>query len=168
MIIALIVSCEDAEMFVEPEGNDYEVGSTIHEKPSDDQVFLVVEKDPSFPGGMKAYNKYLLTNLKYPQEARAKGIEGNVYISFIVDTDGSLSDFELLKNPGGGLGAEALRVYMDGPNWVPGMQRNQAVKTRLTARVAFRLDDENLKSIHVQEPNKEEEEILVFETEGNN
>ncbi|MBO3700608.1 energy transducer TonB [Roseivirga sp. E12] len=166
VLIAFAVSCGDAEMFVEPEGSDYEVGSVIHEKPSDDKVFLVVEQDPTFPGGMKAYSKFLGENLNYPQEAKQKGIEGNVYITFVVGTDGSLSDFELLRNPGGGLGEEALRVYMDGPNWVPGMQKNQVVKTRMTARVAFRLDDENMRSITMEEP--KEEEVLIFETEVNN
>lgn len=168
LILAIIISCEDAEMFVEPEGNAFEVGSTIHEKPSNDDVFVVVDQDPSFPGGMKAYNKYLLKHIKYPQEAKDKGIEGNVYMTFIVETDGSLSDFKLLRNPGGGLGAEAIRVYLDGPNWIPGMQTNRPVRTRLTARVAFRINDKNLSVIQIQEPKKEIEEVLVFETSENN
>ncbi|OEK01422.1 hypothetical protein BFP97_07765 [Roseivirga sp. 4D4] len=176
LAIVIIVSCEDAEMFVEPEGSDYEVGSTIHEKPADDKVFLVVEQDPTFPGGLKAYRKFLGENLIYPQEAKEKGIEGNVYMTFIVETDGSLSDFKLLRNPGGGLGEEALRVYMDGPNWVPGTQKNQAVRTRLTARVAFRMNDKNLSVIQIQEPKKVDEVIvyeqkdkaIIYETEENN
>ena len=87
-------------------------------------------------------------------------------MTFVVDTDGSLSDFELLRNPGGGLGEEALRVYMEGPNWTPGMQRNQLVKTRLTARVAFRLGEHTGSTLTIEEP-KEVEEI-IFEEKTNN
>lgn len=166
LFIALVISCGDAEMFVEPEGSDYEVGAVISEKSSNDKVFLVVEQDPTFPGGMKAYRKFLGKNLNYPAEAKEKQIEGNVYITFIVDTDGSLTDFELLRNPGGGLGEEALRVYMEGPKWIPGMQRNQAVKTKLTARVAFKLDEHDVTSIATQEP-KEVEEIVFLDEEKN-
>lgn len=161
LFIALVISCGDAEMFVEPEGSDYEVGAVISEKSSNDKVFLNVEQDPTFPGGREAYGKFLGKNLNYPQEAKEKGIEGNVYMTFVVDTDGSLSDFELLRNPGGGLGEEALRVYMEGPNWIPGMQKKQPVKTRLTARVAFRLGDHPGSTLTIEEPKKVEEIVFL-------
>ncbi|MFT7149906.1 MAG: TonB family protein [Nonlabens sp.] len=166
LIVAITASCADAEMYVEPEGSDFEVKGVIAEESSNKTVFLVVEQDPTFPGGREAYRKFLGENIIYPQEAKEKGIEGNVYMTFVVDTDGSLSDFELLRNPGGGLGEEALRVYMEGPNWTPGMQRNQLVKTRLTARVAFRLGEHTGSTLTIEEP-KEVEEI-VFEEKTNN
>lgn len=147
-MIAVVVSCGDAEMFVEPEGSDFEVKGVIAEEPSSDKIFLVVEKDPTFPGGREAYKKFLDENLVYPEEAKLNGIEGNVYLTFVVDTDGSLYDFKVIKGPDSGLREEALRVFMAGPNWIPGMQREQAVKTKITVRVAFRLDEHTGSSLN--------------------
>lgn len=167
LIIAFVVSCGDEDMYVKPNGDDIQTAAVISEESSSsDEVFLVVEENASFPGGMNAYNKYLLKNLNYPKEAKDKGIEGNVFISFIVDKDGSLSDFEVVRGPGGGLAEEALRVYMESPNWTPGKQRGKAVKTRMQARVSFRLDEHNAASISNE--GQEEVEELVFETDGNN
>ena len=82
LIVAITVSCADAEMYVEPEGSDFEVKGVIAEESSDETVFLVVEQDPTFPGGREAYKKFLGENIIYPQEAKEKGIEGNVYYDF--------------------------------------------------------------------------------------
>ncbi len=158
LIISFALSCGDAEMFIEPEGSDYEVSEIVEEVSSNDAVFLVMEESPTFPGGKEAYNQFLSKNLEYPKEALANGVEGNVYISFIVNKDGSLSDFEVLRSPGSGLAEAALLTYMEGPNWNPGKQKNQIVKSRVTARVAFSLDKAT-----ATDSNSEEVEVIVFE-----
>lgn len=143
-LLAFFVSCGDEDLYVAPDGEDLQAVA-IEEIPdseaSSSDIFLVVEDMPEFPGGQKAYNRFLLSNLKYPKQARDMGVEGNVYLSFVVDTDGTLSDFELLRGIGAGCDEEALRVYMESPNWTPGKQRGVAVKTKMQARVSFKLSN---------------------------
>ena len=83
--------------------------------------------------------KYLVKHLKYPTLASANGIEGMVVLSFIVEKDGSLTDIEILKDPGGGLGREAIRVVSQMPNWKPGKQRGRAVRVQFRLPVRFAL-----------------------------
>lgn len=141
-LLIFMVSCGDEDLYVAPDGQDLQA-VLIEEIPdseaSSSDLYMAVEDMPEFPGGQKAYNKYLLSNLKYPKQARDLGVEGNVFLSFTVNTDGSLSDFELLRGIGGGCDEEALRVYMESPDWTPGKQRGVAVKTKVQAKVAFKL-----------------------------
>ncbi len=114
----------------------------FEEEPEDeeaDKVFLVVEEDATFPGGMGQWNKFLKKNLKYPRQAKRMGIEGNVYLSFIVSKDGSISDITVSRGIGGGCDEEAVRVLKSSPRWKPGKQRGQAVIQRMNLRVVFRL-----------------------------
>ena len=116
-LVMICASCED-DLATRPDGSDLQAAEVIVDldvetDPSEDQVFLVVEEQPSFPGGMKAYTKYLGENLNYPAEAKAKGIEGKVFVTFIVNKDGSLSDHQLLRCIGYDCDEEALRVFME-------------------------------------------------------
>lgn len=104
-----------------------------------DKVFLVVEEDAAFPGGQGAWNKFLRKNLKYPKQAKRMGIEGNVYLSFIVDRTGTISDIQVIREVGGGCDEEAVRVLKASPKWTPGKQRGKAVIQRMTLRIVFRL-----------------------------
>lgn len=109
------------------------------EEESADKVFLIVEEDATFPGGMSQWNKFLKKNLKYPRQAKRMGIEGNVYLSFIVGRDGSISDISVTRSIGGGCDEEALRVLKKSPKWKPGKQRGKPVIQRMNLRVVFRL-----------------------------
>ncbi|HMO32788.1 MAG TPA: energy transducer TonB [Lacibacter sp.] len=105
--------------------------------PAKAEIFTNVEKYPEFPGGADALSRYLSNNLRYPQEALEDGISGIVYIEFIVDTDGGISEVKIIKDIGGGCGREALRVVRRMPNWVPGEQGGLKVKVRYTLPVRF-------------------------------
>src|SRR5690554_385490 len=104
-----------------------------------DQIFDVVETMPTPPGGMEGWNKYLSNNLKYPTQARRMGIEGTVYVVFVVNTDGSIQDVEILRGIGGGCDEEAMRVVKSAPNWEPGKQRGKAVRVKMRLPIRFKL-----------------------------
>ncbi len=104
-----------------------------------DEIFDVVENAPNPPGGMEGWNKYLSNNLKYPTQARRMGIEGTVYVVFVVNTDGSIQDVEILRGIGGGCDEEALRVVKNAPKWEPGKQRGRPVRVRMRLPIRFKL-----------------------------
>jgi len=104
-----------------------------------DEIFDVVETMPTPPGGMEGWNKYLSNNLKYPTQARRMGIEGTVYVVFVVNTDGSIQDVEILRGIGGGCDEEAMRVVKSAPNWEPGKQRGKAVRVKMRLPIRFKL-----------------------------
>lgn len=104
-----------------------------------EEVFMIVENMPEFPGGNAELMKYLATNIKYPTEAKLKGEQGRVVVSFIVGKDGKLRDFEVKRSVSTTLDAEAIRVCKTMPAWKPGTQRGQAVDCRFTLPVSFSL-----------------------------
>jgi TonB family protein len=103
-------------------------------------VYDEVETLPIPSGGMAGWSSYLSANLGYPTTARRKGIEGIVLVAFIVNTDGTVSDFELLRGIGGGCDEEAIRIVKNSPKWTPGMQGGQAVRTRMRLPINFTLN----------------------------
>ena len=105
----------------------------------DDYVCVLVENDPSFPGGMEAMYKFLAENIKYPQEAKDKNITGKVYVTFVVEADGSISNPRLLRDIGGGCGQEAIRVVNLMPRWNPGKEKGQPVRVQFNLPVSFSL-----------------------------
>lgn len=104
-----------------------------------DQIFDVVETQPSPPGGMSGWNKYLSDNLKYPTQARRMGIEGTVIVVFVINTDGSIQDVDVLRGIGGGCDEEAVKVVKEAPKWEPGKQRGRPVRTRMRLPIRFKL-----------------------------
>ena len=102
-------------------------------------VFMNVQEMPSFPGGDAARKKYLARNLRYPNQAAEDGIQGTVYVSFVVKTNGSLSDIKIIKGIGGGCDQEALRVVKRMPAWNPGYQNGRKVAVLFNMPVYFRL-----------------------------
>ncbi len=109
------------------------------EEEEDVQIFTVVENDPEFPGGMEALYKFLRDNIKYPQLARDNNITGRVYVTFVVEKDGSIANPRILKDIGGGCGQEAIRVVKSMPKWTPGKQRGKAVRVQFNLPVSFNL-----------------------------
>ena len=105
-----------------------------------DEIFDVVETMPTPVGGMEAWNKYLSNNLKYPTQARRMGIEGTVFVVFVVNTDGSIQDVEILRGIGGGADEEAVRVVRAAPNWEPGKQRGKPVRVKMRLPIRFKLN----------------------------
>ena len=105
----------------------------------EEEVFLVVEEDPEYPGGMDELYKFVGKNLQYPALAKENNITGRVYVSFVVEKDGSVSKVKVLKEIGGGCGNEAMRVVKMMPKWKPGKQHGRAVRTQFTLPVMFEL-----------------------------
>lgn len=102
-------------------------------------VYEVVEIQPSPAGGMAGWNKYLSENLRYPPNAQLKGIEGTVIVAFVVNTDGTTTDIEILRSVGGGCDEEVIRIVQGSPKWTPGMQRGTPVRTRMRLPLRFML-----------------------------
>lgn len=111
------------------------------------EIFDVVETQPKPPGGMAGWNQYLSQNLQYPAEARQLGIEGTVIVVFVINSDGTISDVEILRGIGGGADEEAVRVVQSAPNWEPGMQSGKSVNTRMRLPIRFKLGNGNPTSI---------------------
>ncbi len=101
------------------------------------EPFIAVEENPQFPGGNTARVRYLANNIKYPKTARELGIQGTVYLSFIVEKDGSVTNVEILRGIGYGCDEEALRVVRDMPKWKPGKQREKPVRVQFSMPVRF-------------------------------
>lgn len=103
-------------------------------------VFVKVEKDPEFPGGVQALFKYLSENIKYPVIAQENGIQGQVVCQFTVNKDGSIVDINVVRSSGEpSLDKEAVRVIQSMPKWKPGQQGGKAVRVKYTLPVRFRL-----------------------------
>ena len=103
------------------------------------QVFDVVEKMPEYPGGQAALFEYLQKNVKYPADAEKKKVEGRVLVTFVVNTDGSITDIEVVRKTFPSLDAEAVRVISGMPKWKPGEQKGQKVRVKYTVPLTFRL-----------------------------
>ena len=105
----------------------------------EETVFVVVESMPYFPGGMSELMKYLHENISYPQLAKESGIQGRVFVTFVVEKDGSVTDVRILRGIGCGCDEEAIRVVESMPKWIPGRQRNVPVRVRFNLPVKFTL-----------------------------
>ncbi|MDD4777095.1 MAG: M56 family metallopeptidase [Fermentimonas sp.] len=115
------------------------------------EVFVVVEEQPEFPGGTDAMMKFLADNIVYPADAKVKGIQGRVICNFVVTKDGTIADVSVVRGVEPQLDAEAVRVLESMPNWKPGKQRGQAVNVRYTLPITFKYDNESLSEEKRQE-----------------
>lgn len=100
-----------------------------------------LEKLPEFPGGMDAWSKFLSKNLRYPEQASNEGVSGRVYMSFIVEKDGKITDIQVLRAAGYGFDEEAKRVLKIAPQWKPGIQNGKAVRVRYTIPINFTISE---------------------------
>jgi len=103
------------------------------------EIFTIVESMPEFPGGEEARTRFLLENIKYPQMARESGIQGVVYVTFVVEPDGSISNVRVIRGIGGGCDEEAIRVVKMMPKWIPGNQRGKPVRVQFNMPIKFTL-----------------------------
>ena len=114
----------------------------FEEAPEEEQaeeIFTIVEDQPEPIGGMQAFYQYVSKHLKYPAQARRMGIEGKVFVQFVVDKDGRLTDVKAVKGIGAGCDEEAVRVIQGAPKWKPGKQRGRPVKVRMILPITFKL-----------------------------
>ncbi len=113
---------------------------TIHveaEERDDTPVFYIVEEMPQFPGGEGELQKYLSTSVKYPVIAQENGIQGKVFIQFVINTKGEVTNATVLRGVDPSLDKEALRVVQAMPTWKPGKQRNRPVRVSYTVPINF-------------------------------
>lgn len=101
------------------------------------EVFFIVENMPEFPGGELALRKFIANAIKYPVIAQENGIQGKVYVNFVVDKDGSVTQARIARGVDPSLDKEALRVVNTLPKWKPGMQRGKPVKVSYTVPISF-------------------------------
>ena len=104
-----------------------------------DEIFDIVEDQPTPPGGMSAFYKYVGKSMKYPNQARRMGIEGRVFVQFVVDKQGNLTNVKAIKGIGAGCDEEAERVLKAAAKWKPGKQRGRPVKVRMILPITFKL-----------------------------
>lgn len=119
---------------VSPEAKEAPADSTAKE-----EVFMVAEQMPEFPGGMKEMLKFLQENVKYPENAMRNNVQGRVIVQFVIEKDGTPTEFKVLRSVDPDLDAEALRVLQTMPKWKPGMQRGEVVRVKYTVPVSFKL-----------------------------
>jgi len=108
----------------------------------EDEVYMSVEKNPEFPGGVNAMMDYLRGNLKYPESAKKNKQEGRVFIGFIVEKDGSVSNVKVLRGVCEELDSEAVRVVKSMPTWIAGRDKGEPVRVQYTLPIVFKLNDE--------------------------
>ena len=109
------------------------------ETKEESEIYQVVEEQPMYPGGMQELMKYMQTNIKYPKEARERGIQGRVVVQFVVNKDGSICEEVVVRSVDPQLDAEAIRMLRTMPNWTPGKQKGEPVRVRFTLPVSFKL-----------------------------
>lgn len=128
---------------VEGDGNvvfEEPVTEVVDDGINENQVYLAVEQSPQFEGGLQAMYKFMSKNTKYPAKARRMGIEGTVFVEFIVDAKGLISDVKVIKGIDSDCDKEAVRVMQMMPAWQPGKQNGRAVKVKYVLPFKFRLD----------------------------
>lgn len=116
------------------------VGPVV-EVDEDDRIYEVVEENAQFPGGDEACFKWLSEHLKYPAICQDQGVQGRVFVSFVVNKDGSIVDVEVKRSPDENLSKEAIRVVKSMPKWKPARQGNRNVRSRFNLPVMFRLNN---------------------------
>jgi protein TonB len=127
---------EDTEMDEDTE-IDFSDLAMEEEESDDAPVFFIVEDMPEFPGGEEALRKYIAQSVKYPVIAQENGIQGRVYVSFVVNTKGKVTDVKIARGVDPNLDKEAIRVVNAMPAWKPGKQRGKAVKVSYTVPINF-------------------------------
>lgn len=122
-----------------PPGKKLVVMEDEEEVVAEEETFSIVEESPEYPGGQMAMNRFIATNVVYPPVAVEAGIQGKVYVQFVVEKDGSIGEVKVIRGIGGGCDREAVRVVKSMPKWKPGTQRGKPVRVRFTLPVNFTL-----------------------------
>ena len=105
----------------------------------DEPVFVIVEEQAEFPGGLDSMYAYIQKNLVYPEKAIAEGIEGRVFVQFVIEKDGSISNILIKRAIGGGCEEAVVEMIKNMPKWKPGKQRGKPVRFQFTLPIKFEL-----------------------------
>lgn len=118
---------------------------TIEEEEIENDVFVLVEQMPEFPGGQEAMFKFLSATIIYPKEARDNGIEGKVFVNFTIEKDGSINEVKVIRGVHPLLDEEAVRVVESFPKWKPGTQKGKTVRVSYNLPLNFVLNKNDTK-----------------------
>ncbi|WP_436516642.1 energy transducer TonB [Ekhidna sp. To15] len=132
----------DVEVTAEEAVAEVEISLGEQEEEKVDEIFVIVEQEPLPVGGLKAFYAYLADELNYPPKALRFGVSGPVFVQFIIEKDGKITDAQVVKGIGMGCDEEALRVIQAAPPWVPGKQRGVSVRVKKIIPVRFVLADQ--------------------------
>jgi protein TonB len=132
---------EETNVIIIDQEADIDIVIEVEEDPEPivEQIFDVVEENPEFVGGMAKLYEYLGKNIQYPEMAKENGIQGKVFVQFVVWKDGTIKDVKIVKGVHKTLDSEASRVVKSMPKWTPGKQRGTAVNARFTLPIKFRI-----------------------------
>jgi protein TonB len=137
------VEVEDIEINAEVDQQEvieeYVPVEVEEEEVQEQEIFQIVEEMPAYPGGEQKLMEFISKGIKYPQIARETGIQGRVFVGFVIEPDGSVSNVKVLRGIGGGCDEEAMRVVKSMPKWKPGKQRGKAVRVSYMLPVNFKL-----------------------------
>ena len=130
------------EVIVAPEESTgpTKVEAAVEVEKKEEEIFTVVEQQPEFPGGMSALSQFLSKNIRYPAAAQRANVSGRVFVSFVVNTDGSIQDVQTLKGLGFGTDEEAVRVVKSMPKWRSGKQSGRPVRVKFSLPINFTLE----------------------------
>ncbi len=106
-------------------------------KETESKVLTLVEKQAQFPGGMERFYQYLSREIQYPSNAKKMGVEGTVFLQYVVNKDGSITDIKVVKGIGSGCDEEAVRVLKNSPKWIPAEHKGEIVRVRMTVPIKF-------------------------------
>lgn len=104
-----------------------------------EEIYDIVEVSAEYPGGVEKLMKYIMTNINYPPETNGYSSQGTVYVGFVIEMNGSITNVKILKGIQADLDKEAKRVVKDMPNWKPGQNRGEVVRSRCTLPIKFRM-----------------------------
>ncbi len=137
-LMCALFGWSQSDLKAETVANEYAAG---FEEEKAEEIFMNVEKQPEFPGGVDALGRYLSNNMRYPIDAAQNGIQGRVICQITVLRDGSVSDVKVIRGVHPSLDDEAIRLISNMPKWKPGEQRGRAVNCRYMIPVMFRFMD---------------------------
>lgn len=129
----------DVDMDDDTEMEEYVPIVDEEEELEEETIFLVVEEMPSFPGGEQEMYRYIGKNIEYPRMAKESGISGRVFVTFVVEKNGAVTDVKILRGIGGGCDEEAIRVIKSMPKWKAGKQRGKPVRVQYRMPIKFTL-----------------------------
>ncbi len=134
----IVINVEaDQETVIEEYKPEIPAEEEDEEMDEEEPIFVIVESMPEFPGGEEARLQYLNENVRYPTMAREAGIQGRVFVEFVVEKDGKVTNVRVVRGIGGGCDEEAIRVVESMPRWIPGKQRNVPVRCRFNMPIRF-------------------------------
>jgi TonB family protein len=124
----------------------YEHGEMISGKHYDNKIFTSIDTNPEFKGGIAEFYNFLAHNVRYPVHERENNIQGRVFISFVVEKDGMLSNIKIIRGVSKGLDEEAMRVIKLSPRWTPGLLKGKPVRVRYNVPIGFSIAPEEIGS----------------------